>query len=131
MRFLLLLFPLLACRRDPAPPAFDATLLNGTYRKLYETAGEQNLWCTYYHDTCALDNRYRFEASGAFTVVDAGIPCTLPEERGGAWRLKGDSLQLPDGAYRVLRLDAQELRLEALRQRNGFRMQVAVGYRRE
>jgi hypothetical protein len=130
MRVILLLpFLLLACAKNGPAPKMITESIAGTWLKTAEAANGQNLWCLYYYDTCSLDDAWRFEMNGRYTVVDTGMQCPGIIPAAGAWKIDGEKLWIDSTAYQVLRCDA-ELWLEGERVMSGFRVRHEQRFRR-
>lgn len=128
---ILFLLPLLAaCARGGR--ADSGADLSGSWRQCAERANGQDLWCTYYYDSCRFDDRWIFYPDGRYEVADSGLRCPsgLSGARQGRWRADGQTVWLDSSAYLRVPTGPLELLLRQERRVNGSTVRYELGFTR-
>jgi hypothetical protein len=105
--------------------------ITGTWNQTAESSGGQNLWCTYYHDICMLDDQWDFDADGTYRILDAGLACSSNSAaRSGRWRLSAEGLFIDSSLFSIVGYNNKQLQVEEQQSRNGFLIHHQMGFTR-
>ena len=115
---LLITFSFFSCKKDEdknSTCTSNVASISGSYKiiaysyKASATSPETDYYNTLFPDACDRDNVLKFDASGTYELIDAGMVCSPSGNDNGTWTVSGNTMTVDGEATTIQSFDCKTL----------------------